>query len=220
MIDDILLPPRPAFAGMTILGMIGLLAFAATPAQADRYNRGVESVHQPLVQRSDHVLDVPADGLDSFSRDRVGEWFDAIGLGYGDRIAIDSPSGDNASSRDIAEIAGRYGLFVGGYAPPTKGAIAPDHVRIVVSRSVANVPGCPDYSLWSQPIFTAAASSNFGCAINSTLAAMVANPADLVKGKAARGSNADTATKAIRVWRNTEPSSSGGLKVESTKGGN
>ncbi len=210
----------PAFAGMTILGTLGIIALAATPALADRYNRSVESVHQPVVQRSDYVLDVPADGLDPAARDRVGQWFDAIGLGYGDRIAIDTSASGTGSNRDIAEIAGRYGLFVGNGAPVTEGAIAPGHVRIVVSRSTASVPGCPDYSQWSQPNFTAAASSNYGCAINSTLAAMVANPEDLVKGQAARGSNADTATKAIRIWRNTEPTSSSGLKIESTKGGN
>lgn len=202
------------------LTAIAALAIVATPAFAGRSNRGVESVHQPVVQRSDYVLDVPAGGLDPLSSDRVHQWFDSIGLAYGDRISIDTSAGSSGSNRDIAGIVGEYGLFISAGAPVTEGAIAPGNARIVVSRSTATVPGCPDYSKWSQPNFTASTSSNYGCGINSTLAAMVANPEDLVKGQSARGSNADTATKAIRVWRNTDPSSVNGLKVESTKGSN
>ena len=196
------------------------IALPSAPAQADRYNRGVESVHQPVVRRSDFIFDVPGDGLDPATGSSVRQWFDAIGLDYGDRISIDGSAGNSGSNRDIAEIAARYGLFISEGAPVTEGAIAPGQVRIVVSRSTATVSGCPDYSQPSQPNFTAAASSNYGCAINSTLAAMVANPEDLVKGQAARGSSADTAARAIRVWRDSEPTAKGGLKNEYTKGGN
>lgn len=199
--------------------IVAILPLGAAQA-ADRFNRGVESVHQPVVQRSDYVLDVSGSGLDPAEAVRVAQWFDAIGLGYGDRIGIDNSVGAPSSNRDIAAIVGRYGLFVSEGAPVTQGAIAPGNVRIVVSRSTASVPGCPDYSQYSHPNFTASASSNYGCATNSTLAAMVANPEDLVKGQEARGSNAETAAKAIKVWRNAEPTSQGGLKVESTKGGN
>lgn len=202
------------------LTALAAIALPLTGAQAGKYNRGVESVHQPVVQRHDYVLDVPGNGLDPIASSRVQQWFDAIDLGYGDRISIDGSAGGPGSDRDIAGIVGRYGLFVSPGAPVTEGAIAPGNVRIVVSRSTASVPGCPDHSQLSQPNFTGAASSNFGCGINSTLAAMVANPEDLVRGQEARGSSADTAAKAIRVWRNAEPTSKNGLKLESTKGGN
>ena len=199
------------------------LAMAALPlstAQAGRFNRGVESVHQPVVERRDYVLDVPGDGLNPAAAAGVHQWFDAIGLDYGDRISIDMSSGGPGSNRDIAAIVNDYGLFVSEGAPVTEGVVAPGKVRIVVSRSSASVPGCPDYSQLSQPNFTGAASSNYGCGINSTLAAMIANPEDLVRGQRAQGSNAETAAKAIRVWRNAEPTAKNGLKIESTKGGN
>lgn len=208
---------RTLFSPLTA---IAALAIATAPAFADRYNRGVESTHQPVVQRSDYVLDVPGSGLDPVSGSRVREWFDSIDLAYGDRISIDGSVGGIGSNRDIAEIVGQYGLFVSNGAPVTEGAIAPGQVRIVVSRSTASVSGCPDYSQYSQPNFTAAASSNYGCATNSALAAMIANPEDLVRGQSARGSSPETATRAIRVWRNAEPTSAAGLKLESTKGGN
>lgn len=200
--------------------LVGALVLPLGTAQADRYNRTVESIHQPVVQRSDYVLDVSGDGLDPAESARVQDWLDAIGLRYGDRIGLDDSAGGKGSNAAIAAIVESYGLFLGTRAPVTEGAIAPGQVRIVVSRSSASVPGCPDFSQWSQPNFTAASSSNYGCAINSTLAAMVADPEDLVRGQDRRGSDADTAAKAIRIWRNADPTAKNGMKIESTKGGN
>lgn len=198
-----------------ILLAIAAIAVPLGAAHADRYNRGVESIHQPVVQRSDFVLDVSGNGLDPVDSARIQQWFDAIGLGYGDRISIDTSVGAPSSNRDIAAIVARYGLFVSEGAPATEGTVAPGNVRVVVSRSTASVSGCPDYSQYSQPNFTASVTSNYGCGINSTLAAMVANPEDLVRGQEARGLNGETGTKAIRVWRNADPTAKNGLKIES-----
>lgn len=202
--------------------LLAILVIAAPVAalQAGRANRGVESVHQPVVQRSDYVFDVSGNGLDPIGAAQVQQWFDAIGLAYGDRISIDTSVGAPSSNRAIAAIVGRYGLFVSDGAPVTEGAIIPGNVRIVVSRSTASVPGCPDYSRASQPNFVGASSSNYGCATNSTLAAMVANPQDFVSGQTGAGSSPETAAKAIKVWRNADPTAKGGLKIESVKGGN
>lgn len=199
-------------AAMAIAAPIGT-AYAGS-------NRGNESIHQPVVQRSDFVIDVSGNGLDAADGGRIRQWLDAIGFGYGDRLSIDTSMGASSSNPDIAAIVGTYGMFVSEGAPVTEGAIQPGYVRIVVSRATASVPGCPDFSRWSQPNFTGATTSNFGCGINSALAAMVANPEDLVDGQELRGSSPDTAAKAVRVWRNANPTSQGGLKTESTKGGN
>ena len=205
---------RPVILAITAIA----LPFSA--AEAGRYNRTVETIHQPVVQRSDYVMDVSGNGLDPVEAAHVQQWFDAIDLGYGDRVSIDTSVGAASSNRAIAAIVGRYGMFISEGAPITQGAIQPGNVRIVVSRSSASVPGCPDFSQASQPNFTAASSSNFGCGLESTLAAMVANPEDLVRGQISRESTSETAAKAIKVWRDTDPSSKGGLKVENVKGGN
>ncbi len=196
----------------------GLAVMLTAPA-AGRSNRGVESVHQPVVQRSDFTLDVPAGELTPADRARVLQWFDALALNYGDRVSIDVGTAPSPARAAIAPLVARYGLLLSDGAPVTAGALPPGHVRIVISRSVASVPGCPDYSAASQPNFTGGASSNFGCGINSTIAAMVADPEDLVRGRRGRGDTADTATKAIKVWRDAVPTSQNGLKIESTKGG-
>ncbi|SDC46057.1 pilus assembly protein CpaD [Sphingomonas sp. YR710] len=203
---------------LLILTMALVLPWA--PAMADRYNRGVSSVHQPIVQRDDYVLDVPAGALGIADRDRILQWFAAINLGYGDRVSIDGrAAGDATDTSSIAALVGRYGLFVTPGAPITQGDVAAGNLRIIVSRSTASVAGCPDWSQPSQPNFTSSAMSNYGCAINSTMAAMVADPQDLVRGVAAQGGDAETATKAIRSWREAMPTAKGGLKVESVKGG-
>lgn len=201
---------------------VALVAFAVplSPIAARRDNRGVESVHQPIVQRSDYVIDVNPAGLHGADGERVLQWFSAIDLGYGDRVSIDSSAtGSTAGTADIAALVGRYGLLVSRGAPITEGAVTPGMLRIVVSRTTASVPGCPDWSQHSQPNFTSSATSNYGCAINSTMAAMIANPQDFVKGSEAQGGDAQTATKAIRSWRQQAPTSTNGLKVESVKGG-
>ena len=209
---------RPILFAPLLAALVIAAPFGA--GQADRYNRGAESVHQPVVQRSDYVFDVTGNGLDPVEATHVRQWFNAIGLAYGDRISIDGSVGTAGSNRDIAAIVADYGMFLSAGAPVTQGAITPGDVRIVVSRSTASVAGCPDFSQPSQPNFVGAASSNYGCAVNSTLAAMVANPEDLVNGgQTGSAPNGETAAKAVRVWRNADPTAKGGLKVEAVKAG-
>ncbi|MEO8374822.1 MAG: CpaD family pilus assembly lipoprotein, partial [Sphingomonas bacterium] len=84
-------------------------------------------------------------------------------------------------------------------------------------RMKATVPGCPDYTRQNKPEFNSNSSSNLGCAINSNLAAMVANPADLVRGQPGADYNDNvSSSKAIDTYRNTAPTGAGGLKAEPT----
>lgn len=185
-------------------------------------NRGLESVHQPVVSRADYVLDVNADagGLAPGEAQRVAGWMQSLRLGYGDRVAIDSGSSYGDSVRaDVAAQTARYGLLVSDAVPFTGSPIAPGTARIVVTRMSASVPGCPDFSHVSQPEFNSNTSSNQGCAINSNLAAMVARPEDLVRGQpGADVPDPAVANKAIDVFRKATPTGSGGLKSESTGG--
>jgi pilus assembly protein CpaD len=62
--------------------------------------------------------------------------------------------------------------------------------------------------------------SNFGCAVNGNLAAMVANPGDLVSGReAGAGSDPTTGARAIESLRSQPLTGAGGLKDISTKSG-
>jgi pilus assembly protein CpaD len=188
-------------------------------------NRGLESVHQPVVTRASYALDVsPAglrSGLDSEAR-RVDAWFDALELRYGDRVSIDDPAGSvDRTSRDaIADLLARRGLALDEQAPVTAGAVPAGTVRIVVARASADVPNCPNWERLSQPEFAASTMSNYGCGVNGTLAAMVANPEDLIRGQTTtHNSDARAITKAVQTYRDAKPTASGGLKNESTQSG-
>lgn len=201
-----------------LIATLGLAACAGTE------NRGVESVHQPVVSRADYALDLATTGsrLAEGEAPRLSGWLASMKLGYGDRLSIDQGSYTDPGVRDdIAREAARHGVLVSDVAPVTVGAVAPGTARVIVSRSSADVPGCPDYSRVSQPNFDAHSSSNFGCGINSTLAAMIANPDDLVRGQdAALAYDVGRGTKAIDTYRDAKPTGTGGLKAESTGGSN
>ena len=101
----------------------------------------------------------------------------------------------------VAEAASRHGLLLADTAPMTAGQIAPGMVRVVLSRSRAEVRGCPDWSLQSNTNSDARTSPNYGCATNANMAAMVADPIDLVRGQRAGVSDPVTASKAIEKYR-------------------
>lgn len=182
-------------------------------ACAGTAERGVESVHQPVVSRTDYAIDLSTSGdrLSPGEAERLAGWLQGIRLGFGDRVAVDDPARTGAAS-DVAREAGRYGLLLDGIAPPTPHPVPPGAVRVVVSRSVATVPGCPAYSA-QDAIFNydQHTSANHGCAINSNLAAMIANPEDLVRGQAGDPTiDPSLAAKAIRTYRDKTGGTVGG----------
>lgn len=214
---------------MRILASSTILATALTLGGCGNMtqNPGLVSVHQPVVSRTDYVFDVNAGGeaLAYDETSRLDAWFQSIELGYGDRVSIDDPNPyGGAQRRDaVAAIAGRYGILLANGAPVTAGQVYAGTMRVVVSRMTASVPGCPDWSAPSNPNFSNSTTSNFGCGVNSNLAAMVANPEDLVRGQ--RGDPAGdprTTTRAIQAYRDAEPTGTGPLEEASTSetGGN
>ena len=205
---------------------IALLALAAAlsacgPNSETNPLNGVSAVNVPVVSRADYAFDAAApDGsLASGEAARLDAWFRSLQLGYGDAIYVDGSS--DAARDDVARVAGQYGLLISPGAPITQGEIPGGSVRIVVSRTQASVPNCPNWSVPSQPNFGNASMSNMGCGVNSNLAAMIANPQDLVSGREGSGvGDSLTATKAVQSYRKAVPTGTEGLKDISTKKGN
>jgi pilus assembly protein CpaD len=212
---------RTMSRSLILLGLVSTLAACQTPeAVVDRPAKGLSSVNVPVVTRADYSLDLPApDGsLASADAARLDDWFRSMVLGYGDTVYVDGPAGYDARS-DVARIAGQYGMLVSPGAPVTIGAVPQGMIRVVVARTQASVPGCPNWSKASTPNFDDASMSNFGCGVNSNLAAMVANPQDLISGREGSGvGDSVTASKAVDSYRKAVPTGQGGLKDISTKG--
>lgn len=168
-------------------------------------NTSMYSVHQPVVERTNYAMDVASDssGVASADLTRLNEWFDALGLGYGDRISIDSNNEyvSSDAARDVAKAAEKRGVLVADTAPTTPGAISPGHIRVVVTRSQASVPSCPDWSSTHEYNYNAGNHSNHGCATNSNLAAMVADPEDLVRGRESGRLDRNSGKAAVNTYK-------------------
>jgi pilus assembly protein CpaD len=203
--------------------MLSATPASAAPAAARKPERGVESAHQPVVARTDFVFDVAADGngtLGSTEQARLAAWFSALGLRYGDHVSVAGAGyGTQALNESIANVVGRYGLLVEGDAPATAGDPPAGGVRVVVSRSVASVPSCPSWRDRSETDFVGGLSDNYGCGISSNLAAMVADPRDLVEGRQPGVDQIGVvSSKAIKSYQDKAPTGAGALKAESAGG--
>ena len=121
---------------------------------------------------------------------------------------------------DVAAIAARHGLLLSNGAPVTAGFVEPGMVRVVVTRSRAYVPGCPDWSDRFASNLENRTSDDYGCAVNSNLAAMIADPEHLLKGAEGTGETVVmSSTKAIQSYRAQEPTGKGGLAATSSQSG-
>ena len=182
-----------------IAASLGLAGCGTLPTNTSMY-----SVHQPVVERTNYAIDLASDGdgIAVADQTRLNEWFDVLDLSYGDRIAIDSGDGfgNEGAARDVRAAAAERGIMVTQGAPVTPGIIAPGNIRVVVTRSQASVPSCPDHRTQGQN-FNAGNNSNYGCAINSNLAAMVADPEDLVRGRDNKRLDSNSGNAAVNAYK-------------------
>lgn len=203
-------------------GLAGCASGPRGPLTAEN-NPSLYSVHQPVVQRSDYFIDLDAAGdtLSAAERARLVAWFETIELRYADHIYVDEPRDypSPGARGDVGSVLGEYGMLLQNGAPVLPGAIAPGTVRVIASRATASVADCPNWH--ENPARSSVATSpNYGCAFNQNLAAMIADPNDLVRGRtgSANGSGA-LATRAVRVYRDRTPSGGGALPTVSTRSG-
>lgn len=185
------------------------------PRERHDASRGLDSLNQPVVQRTDYLLDLADNGgLSDADVGRLDSWFQTLRVGYGDHVFVDR--GTSAGRRDVANVAAAYGLLVSPGAPILEGDVPMGAVRVIVSRTTASVPTCPNYTRDRGPSST---SSNYGCAVNTNLAAMIADPNDLVLGQAGSVvTDPHTSSKAIRFYRQTQPTGTKGLTEVNTRG--
>jgi len=90
----------------------------------------------------------------------------------------------------------------------------------VVTADRAIVPDCPNWQSSGRDS-AALTDSNYGCAVNSNLAAMIADPMDLIHGKTSDLPDTLVAHRAIKQWREAEPTAKQWTVTvrESAKGG-
>lgn len=170
------------------------LAFCLAGCSSMGANTSMYSTNQPVVERTNYAIDVNLDGYSGIAdpeRSRVTDWFDTLKLGFGDRIALDYGDGpaSAAAKQQVAALAAEHGMVLVDTAPVTAGYIALGTARIVVTRSKASVPNCPNWEKPNDANFNSSNHPNYGCAVNSNMAAMVSDPEDLVRGRESTARN-------------------------------
>lgn len=210
---------------MTSRPLLLLTLAAAIPLAGCGEYRGLETVHQPVVAQTDYALDllVGPDGLGAGEAQRLRGWLAVLAPVPGASIAIDDPAASAGARGEILAVSAERGLRLSSRPAAQGSAPVPGTLRVVVTRSTASVPSCatpaPSATLVN---FDAHTSGSFGCAINGTLAAMVADPNDLLRGKSDDGTaTAITVAKSVGAWRKAAPTGAGGtaLKSEATTTG-
>lgn len=214
---------KPAYA--TRVGGVALalsLGLALSGCGGIPTNRSMYSVHQPVVEKVNYTLDVSTSGsgLAYGEQGRLAGWFDAMDLKYGDKVYVDDPTASAETRSAVEAVASRYGILLGDGAPQTAGYVTPGSARVVIVRSKASVPSCPDWSAKSDFNPGNGLTSNYCCAINTNIAAMIANPEDLLHGADATGSTVSmSSNKAIEAYRKAAPTGEGNsVNQTGTKG--
>jgi len=121
-------------------------------------------------------------------------------LGRGDVVRIERPPGPMAQARAMMLSTGltREGLSTSTVVSPSTPA---DELRLQIEHAVASAPGCPD---WSKPAgndFDNTLHSDFGCSTATDLAAMIADPRDLLAGRVMGPAVGDNALAAMHKYQ-------------------
>jgi pilus assembly protein CpaD len=190
---------KPA-AVLAIAIAAGLLAGCATdvgPEPAGLRSDGYRTAYPIVVAEGAETLDIPvglgSPGLSISTRENVRAFAADAAVRGTSSLVILAPAG-SANTRAAAAVAGqareealRVGLLpklieMRTYAVNDRGAVAP--VRLSYNRIKAMSPPCGRWTGQALPEGNVGDGAEFGCATQANLAAMVANPEDLITPRA------------------------------------
>ena len=218
------------FFAAPLLVAAALMATGCTPQPA-RWS----AAESPKANKVDFVTTMHevhfAPGMATASNAQVkalSGFLKTAGLRYGDQVTIDAgPSTGHASralaARRLRTVTGMLRkLHVRAHVAPrptVDGALGRNGVIVTVGRYVVTSPACPDRSKVDNDDFANTDASNFGCATETNLGLMVANPADLVRGEPPGAADGTLMARGVEEYRKgtlmkTLPSglSGGGVK--------
>lgn len=149
-----------------------------------------------------------AKGLTSAQVAGLVHFLNANEIGEGDSVTVEVAGGSPLTAARKAAVMGELKQLGIDAASRKDAKLAVDAVRVHADHAVATAPACPD---WSKPEADEpdnTTSSNLGCATESNLAAMIANPADLVKPKASAIADGGVLANGVELYRSGKLSKS------------
>ena len=138
---------------------------------------------------------------------RLVGFLDDSDIVYGDHLYLGIPGEDALSQKReaaIRRILARRGVLMTATAAPARGTAgyaSSDEMTVQLERYVVTPPACPN---WGKPAGGDPGNtvfSNFGCATETNLGMMVAQPRDLVVGRQPGPADAEPALNAIQNYR-------------------
>ena len=203
--------PRPA-VWLSVLGLgLGACAPSLGPQQNLGWIEA-SSPKQLEVDRAEyrHSIYFPTDSsaFPASERDRLLVFLDTVQPGGRDSIRLEGHADERATELYNLELAANRVERVEAFlaeaglgelaittaalgettpAVPSSGPAAwglNRRVELIVERYLVTLPACPDWSRESGTDFSNQPHSNFGCATQTNLGLMVAEPKDLVRGRA------------------------------------
>lgn len=192
-----------------LLAMAAVLAGCASePSQPLQAERTTEMPNAIEVSVSHRTLAVHFDAGETAPKPKDVAALNVL-LGAGDIVSGDEVRIERAASviadaraRALAGALARQGLRTTIAAP---GGAPDGELRLLIEHAVATVPRCPN---WTKPPgndFENTLHSDFGCAIAIDLAAMVADPRDLVEGRPLAPVVGDAAIWPMNRYRTGRP---------------
>jgi pilus assembly protein CpaD len=200
---------------LTVL-LLASLSACATKNNGFRDNAGLDSIHKATVtlQESSHPVRFLNGKLSANEEASLAAFISANGLRYADRLTLRTSEPNMAVGYRSAmnTVLGRFGLSVGNIE--TTLGMPASEVALIVSRPTVTLPDCSIHSGPNGLNGNNENMSNYGCAVRSNLAAMAANPADLVSGNVLDGQSADVTAKPVDGFGSHELT---GIKIEGSK---
>jgi pilus assembly protein CpaD len=195
---------RPSQPGAISVALALMLGACATPPDNMADEGAAPTPHQAVVSFQTRTLVVhfppDAETPEPGQISALNVLFGTGELARGDHVIVERPPGDLAQVRADLLSAGlvREGLSTSLAVNPIVGA---SELRLVVEHAIASAPGCPDWSKSPDKNFANTVHTNFGCATAANLAAMVADPHDLLNGRPMGPVVGDAATMPMRRYR-------------------
>lgn len=200
--------PPPSFH--RIAAMFAALLAPAAPLYAGS-DGGLTPAKQPVIQRQEYMLDVdPNMAPASAEAARLVGWLDALEPRYGDRVSLDL-AGQLSPGRAgdiLTETLARYGMIRSPDRPASATPVAPGRIRVILHRATAYVPNCPDTKGIGMADYGNKGIPGLGCAMNGNLASMIADPNDLLAGRASPPGDGWQAARDARASASSENAAS------------
>jgi pilus assembly protein CpaD len=194
-----------AAARLSLITALGL-ALCACASQPQHLDPGATTEEPKPIEvklvKLTHVVSFKgqATGLSAAQDTDLSEFLVSSDAKPGDRVVILAAASPMAADR-AAFVTARLAAKALAASVVRDSSQPDDQLRIVVERYVASAPDCPDWSRLSWANFDNQTSTNFGCATSADLAAMVADPHDLVAGQTMGPAMGDAATLPVQKYR-------------------